>query len=194
MDFLTTEVWTARGLVTHYVLFVIEHATRVVETRPSHASVRWVPAAGITTSPDGAFMAQVARNLTAEGDGFLAGKRYLVLDRDTKFTADFCRILKNAGVEVVRTAFQAPNMNAFAERWVRSVKSECLDKMILFGQGHLERALGEFVDHFHVERPHQGVGNELVRPASDEDAPGTGDVVVRERLGGLLHSYERVAA
>jgi transposase InsO family protein len=178
-DFFTTEVWTARGLVTHYVLFVIHQATRAVEI------------AGITTNPDGEFMAQVARNLTAEDDGFLRGKRFLVLDGDKKFTAQFQRILRDAGVELVRSAFQAPNMNAFAERWVKSVKTECLDKMILFGQGHLERALREYVAHHHNERPHQGLGNELI---DGEPPNGVGGVVVRERLGGLLNSYHRTAA
>jgi transposase InsO family protein len=138
-DFFTAEVWTARGLVTHYVLFVIQHATRAVHI------------AGITTNPDASFMAQVARNLTALDDGFLHGKRFLILDGDKKFTAEFRRILDDAGVKVVQIAFQAPNMNAFAERWVKSVKTECLDKMILFGQSHLERALREYVAH-HKQR------------------------------------------
>ena len=118
-DFFTAEVWTARGLTTHYVLFVIHHATRAVHV------------AGITTNPDGPFMAQIARNLTDPIGGFLCGKRHLVIDLDSKFTAQFACILQGAGVHVVRTAFQAPNMNAIAERWVLSVKSECLDKMVL---------------------------------------------------------------
>ena len=86
-------------------------------------------------------MAQVARNLTAHGDGFLIGKRFLVIDRDTKFTEQFCEILASAGIEIVRTACQAPDMNAIAERWVKSVKTECLDRLILFGTRHLEHAL-----------------------------------------------------
>ena len=112
-DFFTTEVWTARGLVTHYVLFVIHHATRCVHI------------AGITTNPDGHFTEQVARNLTDVADGFLRGTRFLVLDRDSKFTLGFCAILEQAGVQIVRTAFQASNMNVIAERWVLSVKTEC---------------------------------------------------------------------
>lgn len=180
-DFFTTEVWTARGLVTHYVLFVIRHATRAVHI------------AGITTHPDAAFMAQVARNLTAHGDGFLHGMRYLILDNDSKFTAQFQRILKDAGVDIVHTEFQAPNMNAHAERWVSSVKSECLDRMILFGERSLQRALREYVAHFHLERPHQGLGNELVVPLDGAGSP-TGNLVVNQRLGGLLRSYRRAAA
>ncbi|MHC4922336.1 MAG: hypothetical protein ACYTKC_22470 [Planctomycetota bacterium] len=106
MAFFRTEVWTAQGLVTHYVLFVIQHASRAVHI------------AGITANPDAVFMAQVARNLTSHGDGFLNGMRYLVLDNDSKFTGQFRRMLKDAGVDVVHTAFQAPNMNAYAERLV----------------------------------------------------------------------------
>ena len=178
-DFFTTEVWTARGLVTHYTLFVIDIATRAVHI------------AGTTTNPDGAFMAQVARNLTDCVEGFLRNKRFLIIDRDTKFTAQFRRILKDAGVPVVLTSYQAPNMNAFSERWVRSIKSECLDKMILFGADSLDRGIRSYVSHYHEERPHQGIGNELIHGAT---ASGGGDVVVRERLGGLLNYYHRSAA
>jgi len=177
-DFFTTEIWTARGLVTHYVLFVIHHATRVVHI------------AGITTNPDATFTAQVARNLTDTADGFLRNIRYLVVDRDSKFAAEFTRILVEAGIEVVRTAFQAPNMNAIAERWVLSVKGECLSKMILFGEDSLRRALREYCAHHHTERPHQGLGNELI---DGKPSTGDGDVVVRDRLGGLLNSYHRAA-
>ena len=179
-DFFTVDVWTARGLVTHYVLFVIHHATRVVEI------------AGITTNPNGKFMAQVARNLTDSVGGFLRDKKFLVLDNDKLFTAQFCRILEDAGVRIVRTAIQAPDMNSFAERWVQSVKGECLSRVILFGQGHLRRCLREFVDHYHEQRPHQGLGNELIAPLPD-DPPRKGEVVADERLGGLLRSYRRVA-
>ncbi len=179
-DFFTVDVWTARGLVTHYVLFVIHHATRVVEI------------AGITTNPNTAFVAQVARNLTDPVDGFLRGMRYLILDRDSKFTDQFKRILKDAGVKLVTTAYQTPDMNAVAERWVLSAKSECLNKMILFGERHLRRALAEFVEHYHGQRPHQGLGNELITPQRDEPPEG-GEVVADERLGGLLRSYRYVA-
>ncbi len=178
-DFFTTEVWTARGLVTHYVMFVIQHATRAVHI------------AGITTSPGADFMAQVARNLTADDDGFLRGKRFLILDRDGKFTDHFCEILADAEIEIVRTAYQAPDMNALAERWVQSAKRECLDHLILFGQTHLERVLREYVAHYHAERPHQGLGNELIQ---GNPAASSGEIAVHERLGGLLNSYHRSAA
>lgn len=132
-DFFTTEVWTARGLVTHYTLFLIDIATRTVHI------------AGTTPNPDGAFMAQVARNLTDCVDGFLRDKRFLIVDRDSKFTDRFREILGDAGVDVVLTAVQAPNMNAFAERWVRSIKHECLNKMVFFGAAMLERAIRDYV-------------------------------------------------
>jgi transposase InsO family protein len=180
MDFFTTEVWTARGLVTHYVLFALHHASRVVEI------------VGVTANPDAAFMAQVARNLTDRIDGFLRDRRYVILDRDTKFTEQFRRILGDAGIEVVTTAFQAPNMNAFAERFVQSIKRECLDSLILFGADHLQRALREFVAHYHFERPHQGLGNKVLIPSASAPSQD-GEVVADERLGGLLRSYRRVA-
>ena len=101
------------------------------------------------------------------------------------------RILEDAGVRIVQIAFQAPNMNAIAERWVLSIKSECLGRMILFGQEHLERVLRQYVAHFHGERPHQGLGNELI---DGDRSTGDGDVITHERLGGLLKSYCRSAA
>jgi hypothetical protein len=136
-DFFTAEVWTRHGLVTHYVFFIVHHATRAAHI------------AGIATNPDAAFMAQVARSLTDPDDGFLRKMRYLILDLDSKFTEQVKSILKRAGVAVVNTANQAPEMNAIAERWVLSVKSKCLCRLILFGEGTLRRALREYGAHFH---------------------------------------------
>ncbi|MFK7742704.1 MAG: integrase core domain-containing protein [Planctomycetota bacterium] len=179
-DFFTVDVWTKRGLVTHYVFFVIHHTTRMVEI------------AGVTPNPGGNFMAHVARNMTDSVDGFLRDKKFLVLDNDKLFTQQFCRILGDAGCEVVRTAYQAPNMNALAERFVQTVKRECLRKMILFGDRHLRKVLREFAQHYHGERPHQGLGNKLILPRGDQ--PPAGDrVIADERLGGLLRSYRRTA-
>ena len=177
-DFFTVEVWTARGLVTHYVLFAIDLATRAVSI------------AGVTAKPDSDFMAQVARNLTDQVDGLLRGKRFLVVDRDTKFDARFQAAIANAGVALVKTAVRAPNMNAFAERFVRSIKDECLSRMIFFGEAMLRRALTEFVSHYHAERNHQGVGNRLLLPEFGP-APDGDEVVRSERLGGLLSFYQR---
>ncbi len=180
IDFFTVEVWTKRGLVTHYILFLVHHATRAVHI------------AGITPNPNSAFMAQVARNLTALDDGFLNGMRYLILDRDSKFTDQFKTILEDAGVQVVPICYQAPNMNSIAERFVLTVKSECLNRLILLGYAHLERSLGAFTTHYLKDRPHQGLGNELVTPGPTSGR-ATGNVVACERLGGLLRSYHRAA-
>jgi putative transposase len=177
-DFFTTEVWTTRGLVTLYTLFVIELKTRRVEI------------VGITVNPVGAFMARLARNLTDVEDGFLKGHRILICDRDTKFTDQFKRILRDFGVDVVLTPKRAPNCNAYAERFVLSIKPECLRRMIFFGEGSLRRAISEFVMHYHEERAHQGIGNERIERVG---AVGDGEVVCDERLGGLLKCHGRAA-
>lgn len=179
-DFFTVDVWAKRGLVTHYVLFVIQHATRRVGI------------AGMTTNPNAGFMAQVERNLTDHVDGFLRGQRYLVIDNGSLFTKQFVGTLAGAGCKVVRTTVQAPNMNAIAERWVQSARRECLSKLIVFGAGHLRRVLESYVEHYNRDRPHQGLGNRLVTPPANEP-PTDGEVVADERLGGLLRSYRRVA-
>ncbi len=178
MDFFTTEVWTATGLRTHYVLFAIDLKSRRVHI------------CGITRHPTEAFMAQIARNLTDCVDGLLTGHRVLIRDRDCLFTAKFTRALEAAGVRNVLTPVGAPNCNAYAERFVLTIKSECLGKMIFFGEGSLRRACDEFVEHYHTERAHQGLGNERVV----HGAPvGTGEVECLERLGGILKHYRRAA-
>ena len=136
------------------------------------------------------FMAQVARNLTDAFDGFLNGRRFLICDRDSCFTTEFRRILEEAGVHVIRTPHQAPNCNAYAERFVLSIKSECLDRMIFFGESSLRRAVAEYVEHYHAERAHQGLGNERIEPAA---LVVEGEVRCRERLGGILKYYHRAA-
>ena len=178
MDFFTTEVWTVRGLVTYYVLFVIDLRTRRVHF------------AGATPNPDESFMAQTARNLTDAVDGFLAGHRFLICDRDAKFTAGFRLMFEDAGVQVILTPRQAPNCNAHAERFVLSIKSECLRRMIFFGESSLRRAVHAYLDHYHTERPHQGIGNEVIHR---RDRVAEGEVCCRERLGGLLKHYYRAA-
>jgi transposase InsO family protein len=178
-NFFTSEVWTARGLFRFYTLFVIDIATRAVHI------------VGTTTNPTSAWMAQVARNLLDCEDGFLMGKRYLIIDRDALFSSSFRTILAAAGVQVTPTSFQAPNMNAYAERFVRSIKSECLERMIFIGSGSLERAIREFAEHYNVERPHQGLGNRMIRGSRPESK---GTVGMSERIGGLLKYYFRRAA
>jgi putative transposase len=177
-DFFAAEVWTPLGLKTYYILFVIDLKTRRVEI------------AGITRHPTDAFMAQMARNLTDIMDGFLKDHRILICDRDTKFTEQFKRILRDVGVDVVLTPNRAPNCNAYAERFVLTIKSECARRMIFFGEASLRRAISEFVAHYHEERAHQGLGNERIER---RDAVGEGDVLCDERLGGLLKCYRRAA-
>lgn len=178
-DFFITEVWTVRGLVRHFTLFFVDISTRRVHI------------AGTTTNPTSGWMEQVARNAIDFEAGFLRHKRYLILDRDSVFAPRFKATLERAGVDVLVTAYQAPNMNAHAERFVRSIRSECLDKMIFVGRASLDRALGEYVAHYHQERSHQGLGNEI---PSGAPARREGAVRVRERLGGLLKYYHRRAA
>ena len=180
-DFFTVEVWTPRGLATYYVLFII------------HLSTRSVYLGGVTLAPNGAFMKQVARNLTDVSDGFLLNKAFLLMDRDTKYTEEFRDYLDREGVKPVRCPVRAPNCNAFAERFVRSIKDECLDRMIFFGEASLRRALREYVAHYQTERNHQGVGNRLLEPLASvrlTDEP----IQCRERLGGMLNFYCREAA
>jgi putative transposase len=124
-------------------------------------------------------------------DGFLASHRVLICDRDGKWTEGFRNIVEGSGVRVVLTPIQAPNANAYAERFVRSIREECLDRLILFGERRLIRGLDEFVAHYHGERNHQGLGNALIAPAP---CPRGGTHVrCRERLGGLLRYYHRAA-
>ncbi len=134
IDFFTVEVWTTRDLVTHYVLFLVRHATRVVHI------------AGITPNPNSAFMARVARNLTVIDPDFLRGIRYLIHDRDSCFTTQFKSILKEACVKPVPICYQAPNKNSLVERWILSVKTECINRMIFFGTTSLQQALRQFCD------------------------------------------------
>jgi transposase InsO family protein len=177
-DFFTTEVWSWRGLVTYYVLFIIELAKRVVHI------------AGITTQPNEGWMMQVARNLTDQFDGYLADKTYLIVDRDTNYTAQFRRLIAEARTAVIRLPPRSPNLNAYAERFVRSIKEECLD--VFVGQASLHRAVTEFVAHYHRERNHQGLGNRLIWLEQKSLATGAA-LCRRERLGGMLRFYHRAA-
>jgi len=140
-DFFTIEVWTGRGLVTHYVLFVISLADRVVRI------------AGITTQPNESWMLQIARNITDAQSGALHAKRYLIIDRDTKYSHQFRRLPRESGTNVIRLPPMSPNLNAYAERFVRSIKEECLDRIILVRQASLRRAVSEYMKHYHPERP-----------------------------------------
>ena len=155
-------------------------------------STREVKIAGGIPEPDGEWMKQIARNLTDSLDGFLVGYRYLIHDRSSLFTKDFVMILESAGVNSVRLPARSPNLNAFAERFVRSVKGEGLDRMILIGEGALKRAVKQFCEHYHNERNHQGLENKIISPEFSSSIEG--EIRCRERLGGLLCYYYRDAA
>ena len=157
---------------------------------------RRVQIGGVVRQPYGAWMVQVARNLTDGVDGFLIGKRYLLHDRDPLFTDEYRGVLAAAGVKCLRLPARSPNLNSIAERFVLSIKSECLSKLVPLGENHLRRAVSEYAEHYHRERNHQGVGNRLLTPAEPAVRPANGNAPVerRERLGGLLKFYCRPAA
>jgi putative transposase len=181
IDFTTVEVWTTRGLVTFYLLFAMELHTR---------RVRFL---GCTPNPDGPWMRIQACELTAFDDGFLNEKKYVLMDRDSKFTAQFRQIIEDAGTECVLLPPKSPNLNSQMERFFWSLKSESLDRMIFFGEKSLRNAVNQYVEHYHLERNHQGLDNNLIQPGP-EVGGATGEVECRERLGGLLNYYQRRAA
>jgi len=181
VDFTTIGFWTKKGLVTYYLLFFMDLATRRVHF------------AGRTVHPDEEWLLQVARNRTDAEVGFLREKRYLLMDRDGKFSAGFRGTLKAVGVNPVRLAPQSPNLNAHIERFMRSLKEECLERMIFFGEKSLQAATVAYMEHFLRERNHQGMGNQLLDPG-EEIAKKAGEIVCRERLGGMLRYDYREAA
>lgn len=181
-DFFTVEVLSWRGLVTYYVLFFIIHGSRRVQV------------AGITRHPDQEWMEQIGRTATLDSCGYLNSCRYVLHDRDSKFCESFRAMLKNGGLKPIRLPAKSPNLNAFAERWVRSIKEECLSKLILFGEGSLWRVVTEYTRHYHTERNHQGKDNMLLFPEPGEHRNDTSRPVrCRQRLGGLLKYYARAA-
>jgi len=167
-----------------FSFFVIAVKTRAVEV------------AGIRVDPDGEWMRQMARNLTDSVDGFLRNATYLIHDRDPLFTAAFRGILKDRGVTCVRIPAQSPNCNAYAERFVKTARDECLRHFVFFGERHLRYVVKEFMAHYHAERFHQGLGGQLIqRRVGPANQNGSGcRVVCRSRLGGMLNFYHREAA
>jgi putative transposase len=176
-DFFSVELLVRGKLLRCMVLFAIDVTTRKVEILGLHAQ------------PNGSWMEQIARNVSG-GGGFLAGKKYLIHDRDPLYTAKFESILKAAGVQPVKLPPRSPNLNANAERFVRSVREECLDHMILFSEEQLRYVLTEYLQYYHQERIHQGI-NKIIEPQHEGHQ---GEIVWIERLGGLLKSYHRKAA
>jgi transposase InsO family protein len=176
-DFFTVETVTLRRL---YVLFFVEIGSRRV----------WL--AGVSANPDGAWVTQAARNLVVTPDS--RSPRFLIRDRDAKFTGPFDEVFRTEGTEVIRTPIRAPQANAYAERWVRSVREECLDWMLILGRRHLERVLRAYVAHYNRHRPHRGLG--LAAPVGDKVPTASAPPLAfhrRDVLGGIIHEYEQAA-
>jgi transposase InsO family protein len=163
-----------------YVLFFIELERRMV----------WL--GGVTAHPTGEWVTQQGRNLTMALGERAAQIQLLVRDRDAKFVATFDTVFAADGVRVVKTPVRAPRANAYAERWVRNVRTECLDWTLIWNCRHLERVLSAYVDHYNRSRPHRGIGLEIP-VAPDKVPPRTGPIERVDVLGGLIHEYHRAA-
>ena len=183
-DFFSVETLGVFGTIRVMVFFVIELKSRAVHI------------AGIRVDPDGAWMMQTARNLLDPDVGFLRNATHLVHDRDPLFTKDWTRLLQSGGVTCVPIPAQSPNCNPYAERFVKTVRTECLEPFVIFGQRHLRHLLQEFLAHYHTERFHQGLGGQLIRPRSSasNDTGILGPIQCRSRLGGQLRFCDRRAA
>ena len=179
-DFFTVEVVTLRGLVRYHVLFVMDLAPRRVEL------------GGVVRNPGGEWTRNAMRGMVDAVDGFMADAKVLILDRDPVFSSSVRGTLEAAGVEVVRLPTKSPNLNAYAERFIGTVRRECLSKIIPLGETHLRRTLESFVAHYHHERNHQGLGNRLIEPTVAANSPGR--IRRHTRLGGILSFYSREAA
>jgi hypothetical protein len=182
-DFFAVESLGIFGTVRYMVFFVMELRSRAVHI------------AGVYVDPDGRWMMQVARNLLDAEDGFLRDATHLIHDRDPLYTKAWTTLLKSEGVKCVPIPASSPNCNPHAERFVKTVRSECLDHFVIFGHRHLRHLLREFCTHYHGERFHQALGGQLIRSAAadNENAMG-GTIHCRPRLGGLLNFYHREAA
>jgi transposase InsO family protein len=179
VDFFHVDTVLLRRL---YVLFFIEHGTRRVHL------------AGITTHPTGEWVTQQARNLLMNLEDHADGVKFLIRDRDVKFTAAFDAVLAAAGIRIIKTPVQAPRANAIAERWISSARRECLDRMLITGERHLRLVLGEYADHYNLHRPHRALQQAPPAGRPIPPAPGANIVVLRrDRLGGLIHEYSQVA-
>ena len=181
-DFFAVETLGLFGTVRHLVFFVIELRTRAVHI------------AGIRVDPDGEWVRQVGRNLTDTVDGFLLNATHLIHDRDPLFTDAFRELLRSSGVEPVKLPARSPNLNPYAERFVKSIKYECLNNFVFFGERHLRYVIKEYMSHYLEERYHQGLGGRLIRPPAMDSSQEDGQIRCRRRLGGMLNHYYRAAA
>jgi transposase InsO family protein len=180
-DFFTVEAWTPKGLTRFLVFFVIDLSSRRVQI------------AGIDEAPDGQWMLQQARNLTDPEHGFLKGKRFLIHDRDPLYTTEFRKTRKAGGIRSLKMPKWSPNLNAHCERFVQSIKVECLDKMILFGERHVRYAVEQYAGQYYHEEVRTRDWATARSSSPPEARPTAGRILCRERLGGLLKSYYRKA-
>jgi putative transposase len=179
VDFFHVDTVFLRRL---YVLFFIEHGTRRVHL------------AGITAHPTGEWVTQQARNLLMDLQDRADGLKFLIRDRDTKFTTAFDAVFTTIGVRIIRTPVRAPRANAIAERWIASGRRECLDRMLITGERHLRLVLSEYADHYNTRRPHRTLHqNPPAGPRRTRDPGAKVRVLRRDRLGGLIHEYAQVA-
>jgi putative transposase len=179
-DFFTVDTVLLKQL---YVLFVIELSTREVHIL------------GVTDHPTGAFVTQVARNLVGDLADRARAIKFLIRDRDAKFTTSFDEVFRSEGIRVIKTPVRSPRANAFAERWVRTVRTECLDWILIVGRRHLERVLREYARHYNEQRPHRGIDLSVPVPSSGLTADRPSMHVHRhDVLGGLIHEYLPQAA
>ena len=183
-DFVAVETLGAFGTVRIMVFFLIELKSRAVHI------------AGIRIDPDGAWMTQIARNLLDPAMGFLRNATHLIHDRDPLYTKAWTALLESSGVKSVPIPARSPNCTPHAERFVKTVRTECLDQFLVFGERHLRHLLNEFVTHYHTERYHQGIGGQLIRPrpSPSNDTSRLATIQCRSRLGGLLNFYHCEAA
>jgi putative transposase len=184
-DFFSVEVLGVFGTVRTMVFFVIEIRTRAVQI------------VGVRIAPDGDWMKQIVRNLLDPADGLLRHATHLIHDRDPVFTEAWTALLQTGGVKCVPIPAQSPNCNPHAERFVKTVRAECLDHFVIFGERHLRHLLKEFMGHNYLtERHHQGIGGQLIRPKASpsNDNATLGVIGCRSRLGGLLNYYSHEAA
>ncbi|XVQ09530.1 integrase core domain-containing protein [Spirillospora sp. CA-255316] len=179
VDFFHVETVFLRRV---YVLFFIEHGTRRVHL------------AGVTAYPSGEWVTQQARNLLMDlGQRGADELRFLIRDRDTRFTATIDAVFTSIGARVIVTPVRAPRANAIAERWVGSVRRECTDRLLVAGERHLRRVLTEYADHYNAHRPHRSLDQRPPDGRNDQSPSGSVRVLRRDRLGGLIHEYSQVA-
>jgi putative transposase len=179
-DFFTVDTVSLKQL---YVLFVVELSTRQVHIL------------GVTDHPTGAFVTQVARNFVGDLADRTRSIKFLIRDQDTKFTSSFDEVFRTEGIRVIKTLVRSPRANAYAERWVRTMRTECLDRTLILGRGNLQRVLREYVGHYNQQRPHRGIDLGVPSPASTIKIPPPSVNIVRhDVLGGLIHEYHPVAA